>query len=95
LPGFHPIPDVLATWAHLDGCADAPPKETTVAADVTLVSFVCERVEVELYRVEGGGHSWPGSKFTAAIASIVGPTTMSINADDVMWAFFEQHPLPE
>jgi polyhydroxybutyrate depolymerase len=95
LPTFPPIPDAIATWARLGGCSDSPPKPTTVAADVTLLSFACPPpVDVQLYRVEGGGHTWPGSQFTASVASLLGPTTMSINADDVMWAFFQAHPLP-
>ena len=43
----------------------------------------------------GGGHSWPGSEFSQAVASVVGPTTMSISADELMWKFFQAHPLPE
>ena len=67
--------------------------ETKVTADVTLVAFDCPApIAVELYRVEGGGHSWPGSEFSKAIANVVGPTTTTIDADALMWAFFEQHP---
>lgn len=96
LPTFGRIPDNVATWAQLDGCGSAPPTETTVTADVTKLAFACPSGDdfVELYRVEGGGHSWPGSAFTASIASIVGPTTMTIDADTIMWEFFEDHPLP-
>jgi polyhydroxybutyrate depolymerase len=90
-----PIPDVMATWAHLDGCAATPPAESMVASDVTLLRFDCpDGHEVELYRIDGGGHTWPGSQFSASIASIVGPTTMSISANDLIWAFFQAHPLP-
>jgi poly(3-hydroxybutyrate) depolymerase len=46
---------------------------------------------VVLYRIEGGGHTWPDSKFSRAIEAAVGPTTISINAD-VMWSFFQAHP---
>jgi hypothetical protein len=34
-----------------------------------------------------------GSKFSQAIASVVGHTTFSISADQLIWTFFEQHPL--
>jgi polyhydroxybutyrate depolymerase len=65
-----------------------------VAADVTVLSWSCPAgAEVELYRVTDGGHTWPGSKFSQQIANVVGKTTFSIDADTVMWAFFEAHPL--
>ena len=64
-----------------------------MAADVTKISFSCPPgAEVVLYRVTEGGHAWPGSDFTKSIASVVGPTTFSINATELMWQFFEDHP---
>ena len=48
---------------------------------------------VELYRVTDGGHSWPGSQFSKSIESVVGKTTFSISANDIIWKFFEKHPL--
>ena len=83
---------MVADWAGRNGCDDAAQEEEAVADDVTLVSFACpEGAEAELYRVEGGGHSWPGSEFLANVENIVGHTTMSISANEVMWDFFEQH----
>src|SRR5262249_39003979 len=32
--GIPPVPDVVAGWAALDGCAAGPPAQTAVAADV-------------------------------------------------------------
>ena len=87
------IPEITAAWAKRNGCTTTP-TDTTVAADVTLIRFPCPKGdEVELYRVTGGGHAWPGSQFSKAIESAVGPTTFSIDADDLIWKFFEAHPL--
>jgi polyhydroxybutyrate depolymerase len=84
---------ITAAWAKRNGCA-AKPKETSVAADVTLVRYRCpKRADVELYRIDGAGHTWPGSEFSRQIESFVGPTTFSINANEVMWSFFQAHPL--
>ncbi len=86
-------PKVAATWAKRNHCA-AKPTETSVAPDVVLVRYRCpNHADVALYRIEGGGHTWPGSEFSKAIESAVGPTTFSINADEVMWSFFQAHPL--
>ena len=88
------VPDVLHAWARRNKCTGQA-SEKQVASDVTELSYACPRgADVELYRVTGGGHSWPGSVFSKQIASVVGPTTDSISADAVMWAFFEAHPLP-
>jgi polyhydroxybutyrate depolymerase len=65
-----------------------------VTSDVTLIRYRCRsRADVELYRIAGGGHTWPGSRFSSAIGAFVGPTTTSIEADALMWAFFQAHPL--
>jgi polyhydroxybutyrate depolymerase len=38
--------------------------------------------------IEGGGHTWPGKKPTAAV---LGRSTLSVSANDLMWAFFQKH----
>jgi polyhydroxybutyrate depolymerase len=87
------IPQILAAWGARNGCAKTP-AENTVASDVTQIRYACPAgADVELYRVTGGGHAWPGSPVDKAIEKVVGPVTMSINADALMWSFFTQHPL--
>lgn len=88
-----PVPEHLRRWAQRNGCRTEP-RERRVADDVTRVAWPCpDGAEVLLYRIEGGGHSWPGSEFSAGIEGIVGRTTMSISANEVMWEFFQAHPL--
>ena len=87
------IPEQVAGWAKRNGCA-ALAKETSIASDVTLVSYTCpNQADVAFYRVKDGGHTWPGSVFSKSIANVVGRTTDSIDADAIMWKFFEEHPL--
>ena len=60
-------------WAARNGCTDASPSENTVADDVTQLVYECPAgAEVELYRVTGGGHAWPGSEASKAIEAAVG-----------------------
>ncbi len=47
---------------------------------------------VELDKIEGGGHTWPGGPVPFPA---LGTTTLDISANDLIWEFFEQHPLPE
>ena len=84
------------------GCT-SPPAVTTLQPDpdpttrgtITRSSWDCGEADsaVEYYRIEGGGHSWPGSFFFQLVAFIVGPTATSIDATDVIWDFFERHHL--
>jgi polyhydroxybutyrate depolymerase len=88
-----PIREVAAAWAARNGCAPTP-TERSVASDVRVVRYECPRhADVQLYEIEGGGHTWPGGSFSKAIEQFVGPTTLSIDADALMWRFFERHPL--
>jgi polyhydroxybutyrate depolymerase len=87
------IPEILAAWAARNGCGHAP-AEQAVASDVARIKYPCPNsADVELYRVTGGGHAWPGSPVDKSIEKVIGPVTMSIDADQLMWAFFTQHPL--
>ena len=89
------VPEQVAGWAKRNGC-DPKATETKVAADVTLVSYKCPvDADVMFYRVEGGGHAWPGSEFSKNAAAILGVTTFSISANELMWKFFTEHPLPK
>jgi polyhydroxybutyrate depolymerase len=87
------IPQATAAWAKRNGCQPTPANRT-VASGVTLISYGCPAdAEVELYRVTDGGHAWPGSQVDKSLEKVVGSVTMSISANEIMWAFFEQHPL--
>jgi polyhydroxybutyrate depolymerase len=90
------IPEITADWAQRNGCRTKPTETTvtTVTTDVDLITFSCPKgAEAELYRVNGGGHSWPGSAFSQQVGSVVGPTTMTVSANELMWKFFQEHPL--
>src|SRR5262249_33647518 len=80
------IPTIAARWARRNGCTSAAPTERAVARDVTLLAWSCPPGgDVALYRVDGGGHTWPGGTFFRSLAAVVGPTTFSVSADDVIW----------
>jgi polyhydroxybutyrate depolymerase len=48
---------------------------------------------VALYRIEGGGHTWPGGGPLPGF--VVGPTHRELDATRLIWDFFRQHPRPE
>lgn len=47
-------------------------------------------VAIELVRVDGGGHTWPGGKNREWL---VGTTSREFSANERMWEFFQRHPL--
>lgn len=88
------VPEIVEAWAARNGC-EGEPVTTSVTEDVDRLAHDCpDGAAVELYRIDGGGHAWPGSALSAAVEQVVGFTTMTISANEVMWAFFQEHPLP-
>ncbi|MBV9410321.1 MAG: poly(3-hydroxybutyrate) depolymerase [Acidimicrobiia bacterium] len=84
-------PASMAGWAAHDGCA-AQPDETRPSSEVTLHQWTgCKPAgDVRFYIINGGGHTWPG----AADLAFLGKTTHQISATQILWAFFQAHPLP-
>ena len=48
-------------------------------------------LRIELIKVNGGGHTWPGAKEQRLIKRIVGKTTQDFNACDALWEFFKSN----
>ena len=46
--------------------------------------------EVVLVVIEGGGHTWPGRE---PRLKVLGKATKNVSANDLMWEFFEKHPM--
>ena len=89
---FVPVPDRVAGIAARNGCEPGPTSEL-IAEGVERLTWTCpEGAEVAFVAAHGDGHSWPGSAYTAADGQ---KTTMEIDATELIWDFFEQHPMPE
>jgi polyhydroxybutyrate depolymerase len=89
----HPVPEAIAGWAAFDGCSTRP-RVQKVATDVqrTTEQHCRRHTGVQLYTVEGGGHTWPGAR--SLPGRPLGSVTTSIDASDLMLAFFRAHPAP-
>lgn len=48
--------------------------------------------DVEFYRVDGGGHTWPGGAQYLPVA-LIGPTSHTFDATEAIWSFFARHAL--
>jgi polyhydroxybutyrate depolymerase len=49
-----------------------------------------DEVEVVVYTIEGGGHTWPGGVQYLPV-SLVGRTSANLDATETIWAFFSRH----
>jgi polyhydroxybutyrate depolymerase len=94
---FKSVPETIRIWARLDGCpgkpkiTDLPDKEkdgTTVKREVYGPGK--EGAEVVLYTIENGGHTWPGRPWAVLF---LGKTTRDVSANDLIWEFFQRHPM--
>ncbi len=90
------VEDSVKAWVKANGCSKEP-KISVMPASKDKLNVVRkvysngkEGSEVLLYVVEGGGHTWPGQP---GQPSFLGETTMNINANDLMWEFFQRHAL--
>jgi polyhydroxybutyrate depolymerase len=88
----------IAFWAKVAGCGEAPvvteePDRVRDGTRVRLTGYVgCGGGRgVELYTVQGGGHTWPGGP---PVGRSVGRVSREIDATALIWEFFARHPRP-
>ncbi len=92
------IPALTRFWAGHNGCGPQPQVTTLPDADPQDGTRVLrhrysgcrESASVELYEVQGGGHTWPkGLKYLPA--ALIGRTSQDIDASRVISDFFAVH----
>jgi polyhydroxybutyrate depolymerase len=76
-----------AGWAARNQCDPRPIAGQAIGQVVPLVWQHCD-APVQLYRINDGGHSWPGSSWDDP------QTNRDISATDLIWQFFKTHALP-
>jgi polyhydroxybutyrate depolymerase len=83
------VEDTVAFWVSHNGCSPVP--EVSVSGRIVRMQYSsCERgTDVVLYRINGGGHAWPGGRKAWMFAD---EPTSEIRATDVIWEFFARHP---
>jgi polyhydroxybutyrate depolymerase len=93
---FKGVEDSIQTWVKLNGCEQKPKTDTlSKEADEMKVTRKTygggkDESEVVLIVVEEGGHTWPGRQ---PPVGFVGRSTKNISANDLMWEFFQKHPM--
>ncbi|HZP57894.1 MAG TPA: PHB depolymerase family esterase [Dehalococcoidia bacterium] len=85
------VEDAIASWAKADGCAEPPARQDFSAHVRTTAYSECrDAAAVELWTVDGGGHTWPGAPIDV---TRFGATTHEVSATDEIWSFFAAHTL--
>lgn len=94
---FYSVDYSLRLWVKANGCQAEPVVEKMAdrAKDGTAVTRKTfsqgkQGAEVVLIEIQGGGHTWPGQ---SPRMQSLGKSTKNISANDVMWEFFQKHPM--
>jgi len=89
-----PVSETLTRWAKALGCNPTPVLVSNTGG-VRIMRYTGPKPGEELlsYTISGLGHAWPGG-WTPLPESLIGPKTDKLNATDVVWNFFQKHPLP-
>ena len=91
------VPTTVETWAKIDGCPETPQVEELPCKidEMKVVKKTYgpgkQDAEVVLFVIEGGAHTWPGRH---SPVKLIGKSTLNISANDLIWDFFEKHPMP-
>jgi polyhydroxybutyrate depolymerase len=96
--------EVLYRWVSFEDCAPKPVVRETrrgaagtaaAAHTATLYAFTGCRDggEIELWKLTGAGHVWPGGRIDY-LPRVLGPGTDVIDANEEIWKFFKRFALP-
>ncbi|MCK8646269.1 extracellular catalytic domain type 1 short-chain-length polyhydroxyalkanoate depolymerase [Mycobacterium colombiense] len=88
--------NMVAKWRSADGCQGEPAMEALPdVRDGTVVhryeSTGCAaNTDVVFYKIDSGGHTWPGGKQYLP-AAVIGPTTRALDGSEAIAQFFLAH----
>jgi polyhydroxybutyrate depolymerase len=93
---FFSVDHSITAWVKANGCPETPviadmPKKADDGTTVQRKTYGPGKdgAEVVLFVINGGGHTWPGRD----TVRFLGTSTHNISANDLMWEFFQRHPM--
>lgn len=89
---YPPVDSVLNVFSLINKCSN--PSQVVISNPLytfTKWSSCTNNVTIQYYLTNDGGHAWPGGLPGSAGADM--PST-AINANDLLWDFFQQYQLP-
>lgn len=88
---YPPVEDGLKFWASKAGCSLNKQTENRQGYRHIIWPDCKDKISVEYYLTDDGGHSWPGS---VQVRKQADPPSEVINANDLIWDFFQRFELP-
>lgn len=89
------VPDNIAFWREHNQCSATPTTDYQQGGVTCQTYSGCSAdAAVRLCTIENGGHIWPGAAAYGLEDSCGGTQTANLDANDELWAFFQQHPMP-
>ena len=106
---FDSVQEGIDRWVAYDGCHRGPttgptqqgqPGSGDEGETATKITYApCKQgAEVVLWKLTGSGHVWPGTPIDVsgtARGAVLGEPTKIVDANELMWEFFAEHPLPK
>ena len=84
-----PVSYAVDSWKRFDRCPDTPATTTQGVVTRSVWSPCADGTSLELYKIEGGGHAWPGGQ---RMMRILDAPSDALDATQTAWAFFMAHP---
>jgi polyhydroxybutyrate depolymerase len=94
-----PILTTYNYWVNANDGADIDIKKKEESlqkrAGGTKVEFINTQTEngacILLYKINGGGHTWPGSEVPLRYIPLLGRQSRQMNASELIWEFFKNN----
>ena len=86
----------FSSWVKTNVC-NKTPETRKISEDVTQITYggCKDKTEGVIFRINEGGHTWPGSPIAEVYEKAgLGKVNKDINATNLIWSFFESHPMP-
>lgn len=93
ISGFSSAATSVAHWVDAQGCTgestEALPNTALdgTTTDLTHYTGCAQGNELRFYKINGGGHAWPGGAFQG-LASSIGLTAQDYSATEAFWDYF-------
>ena len=81
-------------WSSQDHCTSTNHSSPVNGVTLSTYANCANHAKVELYEIMGEGHEWPGGPtLPTSLTLLLGPQSSLVNANSLMCAFFQAHPL--
>ncbi|RIK05391.1 MAG: esterase [Acidobacteria bacterium] len=95
-----PVSDTIGFWRAANSCTQGPaverlpdgPEDDGSSVVTFSWSGCADSAAVELYRIDGGGHTWPNGPQYLPVRR-VGQTNRDFDATEHIWEFFTAHSM--